>query len=228
MDADGLFPSELPELKRLAGEILAGDPPDLAVLDAVAALAAAVAADCRERNRRQLCDQLMQSAEAIFQAKPDEVRSRLADLPLAELSSLAAMADGLAGARTRFAQADADLRAAHTRGDYAAMAPLALDADRHKTALAAATADLAKGLGIGGELAAERAPSTVAVETAAEPPPGGDDAGDDDVAGDADADRNGDAGPSADLAPEPRSDRPRLRDLIRQIRAVPEEAAARR
>lgn len=146
--ADRLRDSELPQLKTLASELLAAESPELDVLEQLAAVAAGVAARWREAARRRQLEQVGHAARQMFPAAREEFSLRLAQAPAEELSAIAALLEAAMAARTAFVAADAALMAARARGDYAAMAPLALEADGHKNALAAATAEIGQRLGL--------------------------------------------------------------------------------
>jgi len=147
--------SELPRLKQLASELLAAESPELSALDQIASLAAAIASRSREAARQQLLDEVMEGARAIFPAAPDELTSRLAQAAFDELASLGTLLDRAAAAAAAFHQADSGLMAAREKGDYAAMAPLAIEADGQKKALAAASAEFTSRIGLGGTLTAQ-------------------------------------------------------------------------
>lgn len=136
--------SELPNLKGLANELLTAEAPALALLDQIASLAAAIAARSREEARRQLLDGLAEAAAAIVPSAVDDLQRRLGHASLDELSGLRVLLDKAAAARVAFEHADAGLMAARDRGDYAAMAPLALEAGNQKSALDAASAEIAR------------------------------------------------------------------------------------
>ncbi len=233
--------SELPKLKSLASELLAAESLDLAVLDQIAALAAEIAARCREETRRQLVELVAKGAQAIFPTAAEDLRSRLAQSSLDELSSLGALLGDAMTARTAFARADSGLMTARDRGDYAAMAPLALEADTQKSALAAAGAEFANRIGLGGALTPDTMPATAAEESArafaaveasnavspreapAVPPPSGAPEADFLAASSMPEDLAG-IPAELDLPPGAPAERRRIRDLIRQIRPTPDEA----
>lgn len=212
MESDSSRDGELPKLKQLAGDLLVTETPDLTVLDQIAALATALAAQRRETERQELLERVAQGAQAILPAADEALRLRLGELPADELTAVAGLLQEATGAREAFTRADTDLRAAHGRGDYAAMAPLALEADERKTALADAIAVVEKRLAPGeapqpeAADAAEEAPAPMPDDGPGEPP--------DAMPGD---------GPG-----EAPAERPGLRALIRQMRSVPDVATARR
>src|SRR5437868_6948975 len=152
----GIAHRELSELKRLAGEVAAAEMPGLDALDQLASLAAEIAVRSREAVRHQLLERVAQNAPAIFADGSMDLRGRLAQSSLHELSRLEALLDQATAAREALTRADTELMAARERGDYAAMAPLAIEADTRKGALAAAGAEFANRLG----------PAVAAVEAA--------------------------------------------------------------
>lgn len=220
MEANGVVDSELSRLKKLASALLAAESSDPAVLDEMASLAVAVAAQCREQARQELLGLVVEAARAVFPSAIEDLQSRLAQASQVELSSLGALLDDAGEARAAFARADAGLMAARGKGEYGAMVPFALDAESRKKTLAAASAEFATRIGYrgslaeeipvlpapkasGGEVGAAEADTSVAVAVPADP-----------------------AGSPAD--PEPLEESPagrrRIRDLIRQVRSMPEEA----
>ncbi len=246
--ADG----ELPKLKSLASEFLAAEIPELSVLDQIATLAGEIAGRMREAARQQLVDLVAHGAQAIFPAATEDLQSRVAQSSHDELSRLGGLLDAANTAQTAFRRADADLMAARDRGEYAAMAPLALAADTQKKAFAAAGAEFATLIGLGSALT----PDIVAAEPVGDAVANGvangvGDGSADRPADPAVADEGGVAAPAASavdvtensgggVAPLPESeeaapldlDRPveslperrRIRDLIRQMRPVQDEA----
>lgn len=236
MEVDSSRDGELPKLKRLAGELLAAEAPDLGILDQIAVLAAEVAAQCREAARLQLVERVARGAAAIFPSAADALRARLTQSSAVELTEIEALLDQLTTARAAFARADADLRTAHRRGDYAAMAPLALDADKQKIALAAAIAGFEERLGLGELFKPELVEIPAAEPPAAEA--GAEEGAPTDHLAEHAAEHSADhlaehaAEHSEDMPVdgdgESRAERPRLRALIRQMRSVPEAAAVRR
>jgi hypothetical protein len=154
-DRQGVTDSELPKLKRLAGDLLAAEAPDPAVLDEISALAATVATQLREHARRELARLVADAVPAVFPNPPEGLLAQLAQTAQGELSSLGALLEDAGKARAAFAEADAGLLAAHGRGDYSAMVPLAREAENQKRAFAAATAEFASRVGYGGSLTAE-------------------------------------------------------------------------
>ena len=255
-DRQGVTDSELPKLKRLAGDLLAAEAPDPAVLDEISALAATVATQLREHARRELARLVAEAVPAIFPNPPEGLLAQLVQTAQGELSSLGALLEDAGKARAAFAEADAGLLAAHGRGDYSAMVPLAREAENQKRAFAAATTEFASRVGYGGSLTAEiAAPAPPAAndgqtatpvpapsdEVPPEPPIAAEPAA---AAGDAavpPAAAPEEAAPSEEpSAPEPEAGTPqpepseespagrrRIRDLIRQVRSGPEEAPAR-
>jgi hypothetical protein len=230
-------PGELAPLRQLASEFLAADPVEIGVLDRLASLATEVAARGREQSRLKMVDLVEARALPLLPAAANDLRSRLDPLALDELSALATMLEQAVTARAAFEEADSGLMAARRRGDYAAMAPLAMEADAQKTALENATVGFAERLGISGvlleqvsvdgALAPEPEPAPEAAATSGE------------LAGIADelpaateyptaeaaaARENPSAEPEADAQPERR----RLRALIRQMRPTSDEAPATR
>jgi hypothetical protein len=235
--------SELPTLRRLAGELAAAGSITPATLDEIAALAAAIAGRWREGERQRLHEEVATAALAIYPEAAEKLQPRLADASLDELSGFAVLLDKAAAARTAFARADADLMSARTKGDYASMAPLAIEADTQKTAFAGASGEFAERIGLGAGLTADislappvAAPATTAPASAAvdvEPP----------AAPAAPAEIAVAAPRSEEEAVEPatpeepsgnllataaqapsQSERRRIRDLIRQVRTTPDEA----
>ncbi|HLY44094.1 MAG TPA: hypothetical protein VKQ73_00840 [Stellaceae bacterium] len=236
--ATSVTDSELPTLQLLARELAEAEAPELSSLDRIAALAGEIAARCRDGARRELLEQLSAGAQGMFQVAGDDVASRLSGSSLDELSALGVLLDEAGAARAAFAGVDADLMAARERGDYAAMAPLALEADKHKTALAAASGEFASRLGLEASpampmLAASAPPRTVeepAVVEAALEPAALDEPSylgslgalteDEDVSEDVGAVLTNSA-----QRPPSQSERRRIRDLIRQVRTSPDDAA---
>lgn len=234
--------SELAPLRALAGEFLAADPVEIGVLDRIASLAAELAARCREQARLQMLDLVEARALPLLPAAADDLRPRLAPLPIDELSALAGLLDRAVTARAAFEEADSGLMAARRRGDYAAMAPLALEADAQKSALETATAEFVQRLGLEGVLLAEPdEPEEAAVAAAASqepaspavaagpavPPPSEAAVGEEMVEP---AAGEPDAPPTAPTEAEPAEAQPerrRLRALIRQMRPASEELPAR-
>ena len=164
--------SELPKLKDLAAELVAARAPRLVLLDDIASLAAAIAARSRDAARQQLLDKIGQGVQAVFPTATEDLRSRLASSSLDELSSLGELVTRAVGARTAFDEADSGLMAARDRGDYAAMAPLAIEAGAQKSALAAASAELANRIGAGAAATSEQ-PAATASDAAADRTPEG-------------------------------------------------------
>jgi hypothetical protein len=243
---NGVAERDLAKLKSLASGLLGTEAPDPAVLDEVAALAAAVASYRREQSRLELLGQVLESARAIFPKAGDELRSHLAPSAPAELADLLAALGGATEARTAFARADAELMTARDRGDYGAMVPFVLEAESRKKAFDAATAEFVSRIGFGGRLMTEiggAASVAVAPENRAAPPnqpdppppppaspagPPSDAAGDDPpdaAAAPAHAFEEAPAEPVHDPAmpPESPAGRRRIRDLIRQVRTTPDE-----
>lgn len=229
--------SKLPRLKRLASDLLAASAPEATLLDQIASLAAEMAAHCRERARLKLLDAVRKGALAILPSAGAEIAAALAGLSADELSEAAALLETAAAARADFERVDAELMAAHQRGDYAAMAPLALEASAQKAALAKTRGEFADRLGL--DLAPTASPEPEPADTTAagpvlpaDPPSPG---------------APVDPAPAAAAAPEPAGpavaampaaretevretlpERRRLRALIRQIRPVAEEATVSR
>jgi hypothetical protein len=223
--------SELPKLQQLASEFLAVAAPELSILDQMASLAAGIAARWREAAHRQLLEQVTEGARTVFPTATEILRVRLAQSTFDELSQLGALLDTAVASAAAFAQADSGLRAAHDRGDYTAMPPLAIEAAAQKEVLSTASAELADRLGI--------------ADSAARPAPGAErDRGDAALPADAslpeepaeplltltDADEDAltlEDQPSGPIEANRRADsqpeRRRLRALIRQMRPVAEE-----
>ena len=205
---------ELPKLKQLATELLASEAPDLSVLDQLAALAAEIATQLRESSRQDLVAEITQRAPGILPAAAEEIGIRLTQAAVEELAALATLLDQAEAARAALSQADADLMAARERGDYGAMAPLALEAETQKNSLAALSTEFQTRIGRieGGNPATDADPSEAPVATGDLGPPtteaaAGEQAPEPILAEDA-------AETEADSGPEHR----RLRDLIRQMR----------
>lgn len=238
---NSLAHSELPKLKSLASDLLAAESPDPSVLDEIASLAAAIAAHCREQARAELLGLVVEAARAIFPDAADDLRSRLAGSSHADLSGLGSLLDDANEARTAFARADAGLMEARGRGDYGAMVPLALEAEGRKKALAAASAEFVNRTGCDASLLSPIAvaPANGAtgrdVAAQAAPPP----ASPTDFSPAPAAEAAPEA-PAAMLSrmpaepaalpmePDPPGESPtgrrRIRDLIRQVRTMPEDA----
>jgi hypothetical protein len=144
---ESVVDSELPKLKRLAGELLAGDTAELALLDQIASVAAGIAARCRDEARQHLMEQVAEGAQAILPRAIDDLRSRLAQSSLEELAILAGVLDKAGSVCAAFERADSNLMAARERGDYAAIAPLALEAENQENALATAIVEFANRIG---------------------------------------------------------------------------------
>ena len=231
--------AELPNLKGLANELLTAEAPALALLDQIASLAAAIAARGREEARRRLLDGLAAAAAAIVPAAAGDLHQRLARASLDELSSLRGLLDQAADARVAFERADAGLMAARDRGDYAAMAPLALEAGNQKSALDAASAEIARQLEI--DASATQAAEATAAEPVrlflAESEPTTSPAAEAEISAVfAPADSATSAPAARDLPeargedpqadpPEAQAERRRLRGLIRQMRGTMDEPA---
>jgi hypothetical protein len=241
----------LPKLKELASALLAAGAPEPVLLDQMALLAATIATHRREEVRQQLLDGVAGRVKGIFPAATEEQLSGLAASSVDELSSLGALLDGADEARTALDRADSGILAAHAKGDYAAMASLALEADAHKRALAAASAAVASRVGLDVPSASE----AVAIAAIEQPAAESQTVGDWIEPAPADAavtafDRVMEAEifpispPPAEPAasavaasliaddpverkpdsPEPQAERRRLRGLIRQMRATMDEA----
>lgn len=206
--------SELPRLKRLAGEVAAAESPDIVALEELATLAGEIAKRARDLARQQLLDLVVQGAQMVFPRADEDLRARVAQSSVEDLARLGALLDDAGTARAGFVHADAGLMAARGRGDYAAMAPLAVEADTHKKAFATAGAAFADLVGLAGSLVAD----VTDVSAAAAPA----------VVADADgaAPDSGDVPPlDLDVPADSQPERRRIRDLIRQIRPAPDEAA---
>jgi hypothetical protein len=239
-------PAALAPLRQLAGEFLAADAVEVGVLDRIASLATDLAARSREQARQKMVDLVEARALPLLPAAADDLRSRLGPLSLDELSGLAGLLERAVTARAAFEEADSGLMAARRRGDYAAMAPLAIEADAQKTALENATVGFAEGLGltsvlleqapIDGAPPVEPRPEPALPEMAGEPaasideppPPAADHvaaeaAGEPPVQAMAPENASPDPG-AAEAQPERR----RLRALIRQMRPASDEAPATR
>jgi hypothetical protein len=227
----GVALDELPRLKSLMADLLATESPDPAVLDEIVALAAAVAVQCREQARAALLGLVVEAARAMFPDADDDLRARLAGSSHADLSALGSLLDGANEARTAFTRADAGLMEARGRGDYGAMVPLALEAEAQKKALAAASAEFSNRTGFDGgtppEVAVAQPSEEPAVEAATaapalptDPPPAA-------LSGDM-PDGAALPLPPSPAEPDPPGESPagrrRIRDLIRQVRTMPDEA----
>jgi hypothetical protein len=186
----------------------------------------------------------------LLPAAADDLRSRLGPLSLDELSALATMLEQAVTARAAFEKADTGLMAARRRGDYAAMAPLAIEADAQKNVLETATVGFAERLGLTGilieEFPADEAPPAepapdpaegVGPEAAGEPAPSSEPsptaAPAEYVAADTAAEAPVEAAPLETASTEPEAaetqpERRRLRALIRQMRPASDEAPATR
>ena len=237
-------PAELTPLRQLAGELLSADAVEIGVLDRLASLAAELAARSREQARLKMVDLVEARALPLLPAAADDLRSRLVPLSLGELSGLATLLEQAVTARAAFEEADSGLMAARRRGDYAAMAPLAIEADAQKTALESATVGFAERLGLSSVLpeeapaaeAPEAEPAAPEAASAApapvEPPPPASAPTDyvsPDVAGEAPIEATTTENLSSDAeATEPQPERRRLRALIRQMRPASDEAPATR
>jgi hypothetical protein len=240
-------PGELAPLRQLASEFLAADAVEVGVLDRIASLASELAARGREQARLKMVDLVEARALPLLPAAADDLRSRLGPLSLDELSGLATLLEQAVTARAAFEEADSGLMAARRRGDYAAMAPLAMEADAQKTALENATIGFAERLGLGGVLleeasaaqtpAAEPNPEPAVSEVASEPaaaaeeplPEAPTDYVTAEVAAEAPVEAAASEIPSADPEPaEAQPERRRLRALIRQMRPNSDEAPATR
>src|SRR5436190_5270409 len=121
-------PSELTPLRQLATEFLAADAVEVGLLDRIASLATELAGRSREQARQKLVDLVEARALPLLPAAAEDLRSRLGPLSVDELSGLSAMLERAVTARAAFEEADSGLMAARRRGDYAAMAPLAMQA----------------------------------------------------------------------------------------------------
>jgi hypothetical protein len=240
-DINASTDSDFARLKGYASEVLTAETAELPLLDQIASLASEIATRCREQSRQRRLAGVTQGAAALFATPTDDLGSRLTDLPLDELTSLEQLLEQASAARSALAEADGALMAAHRRGDFAAMAPLALEADRQKSALAATGAQFASRAGIdatlrsdapaepevllpagGATVAAEGLPPAAALpESVADA-----DSGAPEMVADQSA-----ATPDAAVDPLEESERRpstterrRLRDLIRQVRPVTEES----
>ena len=237
-------PGELAPLRQLASEFLAADAVEIGVLDRLASLATELAARGREQSRLKMVDLVEARALPLLPAAANDLRSRLDPLALDELSALATMLEQAVTARVAFEKADSGLMAARHRGDYAAMAPLAMEADTHKTALESATVGFAERLGLAGFLiehadAAEEPAPEPKPEAAApgpqagpqapvEPPPAADQVPAE-AAAEAPIEPAAPEGAPDEAEPtEAQPERRRLRALIRQMRPASDEAPATR
>ena len=249
--ADG----ELPKLKELAAELVAAMAPRLVLLDDIAALATAIAARSREAVRQRLLDKIGQGVQAVLPTSVEGLESRLASFSLDELSGLGELIEKAAGTQTAFEEADGGLMAARERGDYAAMAPLAIEAGKQKSALAAASAELANRIGPAGSASSDQ-PAAAAAETPADEPVAAGEGTPEESPGEpplAPADSRdleaeaapaiamaeGTSGPSAEAmeprqdelprrltdAPQGQAEHRRIRGLIRQMRGSMDEAS---
>jgi hypothetical protein len=127
--------SELVNLRELARELLTVEVPELNLLEQMASLAAAIASEHREVRRRELIDRV-QAAQARLSIAIEP--SQLARLSVDKLSALEASLDRAVAAHAALSRADSEMMLARDRGDYAAIAPLALEADTQNKTLAAA------------------------------------------------------------------------------------------
>jgi hypothetical protein len=237
-------PGELAPLRQLASEFLAADPVEIGVLDRLASLAAEQAARGREQSRLKMVDLVVARALPLLPGAANDLRSRLDPLALDELSALATMLEQAVTARAAFEKADTGLMAARRRGDYAAMAPLAIEADTQKTALESATVGFAERLGLADllmehtdaadEPAPEPQPMAAAPEPEPEPdapaePPLAADQVSEDAAAEALIEPAAAEGAPEEAEPtEAQPERRRLRALIRQMRPASDEAPATR
>lgn len=236
-------PGELAPLRQLASEFLAADAVEIGVLDRIASLATELAARSREQSRLKMVDLVEARALPLLPAAANDLRSRLDPMSLAELSALAAMLEQAVTARAAFEEADSGLMAARRRGDYAAMAPLAIEADAQKTALESATVGFAERLGLAeiliehadaaGDPAPEPVPEAAAPgaasepDAAVEPPPAADYVAAD-VAAEPPMEPAPEGAPDEPEPAEAQPERRRLRALIRQMRPTSDEAPAAR
>ena len=132
---------------------------------------------------------------------------------------------------------------ARRRGDYAAMAPLAIEADAQKTALESATVGFAERLGLAGlliehadaaeEPAPEPVPEAAPAGAASEPdvpvePPPATNSVAAEVAAEAPMEAAREGAPDEPEPAEAQPERRRLRALIRQMRPPSDEAPATR
>ncbi|HTT79021.1 MAG TPA: hypothetical protein VMF86_05010 [Stellaceae bacterium] len=216
-DCTSIANDELARLKNLASTLLAGETAELPLLESMASLAGEIAARCRDDARRRSLAVIAEAAAALFAPPIDDPASRLADRSLDELTSLEQLLGAAGTTRQAFAEADQALMAAHERGDFAAMAPLALEADRQKSALAASVAQFASRTGIDASVRAEpldmpaAAPEASALLVDTSPPA-------QPAASPAEVQAEAERHP-------PSPERRRIRDLIRQVRPVADEAA---
>ena len=148
----------LPTLKDLASALLVTDAPEPDLLDRMAALAGAVAAHRREELRQQMLGGLADRIRALLPSAAGDVTARLIEASPNTLSALGSLLDSADSAQASLEKTDADIVTAHGKGDYAAMAALALEADSQKQALAS----------VAGEIESHIAPEPAAV-TAVEP-----------------------------------------------------------
>ena len=237
-------PGELAPLRQLASEFLAADAVEIGVLDRLASMATELAARGREQSRLKMVDLVEARALPLLPAAANELRSRLNPLALDELSALATMLEQAVTARAAFEEADSGLMAARRRGDYAAMAPLAMEADTQTTALESATVGFAERLGLADfliehadaaeESAPESEPVAAAPEPATEPdapvePPPAADQVSVETAAEAPIEPASTEGAPDETEPtEAQPERRRLRALIRQMRPASDEAPATR
>ena len=229
---------ERAKLRRLASEISVAETPELDALEELAQLAADIVTRCRDGMQQEMLDRVVTAAQMILPATGDDLKLRLAQSSRDELVSLAALAEEIVAAHTELMHADSDLMGAHDRGDYAAMAPLALEADKQRITFAATSAELTSRLGLGAEAKPDLAAASTKEEEADQiealsppladspaatrsptpptdvPAVGGPAAG---------SILEGPADGAADPAsqPEPPVERRRLRNLIRQVRDTP-------
>jgi hypothetical protein len=238
-DRANIADDELGRLKSLASALLAMETAELPLLESMASLAGDIAARCRDNARRRSLAAIAEAVAALFAPPIDDPAERLAERSLDELTSLEQLLGAAEAARHAFAEADRALMAAHERGDFAAMAPLALEADRQKSALAAACAQFASRSGIDASMrtdppdmnmpaapevaqpaaaAGEPRPATADGAAAANPPLGETSAPATPAGSTPDGHTEAERHPAS---PERR----RIRDLIRQVRPAAEEAA---
>ena len=235
-------PGELAPLRQLASEFLAADAVEIGVLDRIASLATELAARGREQSRLKMVDLVEARALPLLPAAATDLRSRLDPLALDELSALAAMLEQAVTARAAFETADSGLMAARRRGDYAAMAPLAIEADTQKTALERATVGFAERLGLSDfliehadaeEPALAPEPQAAAPEPEIEPAVPVEPPATDQIAADVAVETPIEPTAQEDAPEEPepteaQPERRRLRALIRQMRPASDEAPATR
>jgi hypothetical protein len=231
----------LPTLKDLASALLVTDAPEPDLLDRMAALAGAVAAHRREELRQQMLGGLADRIRALLPSAAGDVTARLIEASPNTLSALGSLLDSADSAQASLEKTDADIVTAHGKGDYAAMAALALEADSQKQALASVAGEIESHIVVAPEPAAVTAAEPFSNGAAQEwPEQSADPASPAESAATVEAfpmtpppvgsiDSPLAAVPAASMdatadQPTAHSERRRLRGLIRQMRATMDEA----